>query len=112
MKKNDPFADLTATYIAELPERLTRIDRALDVVRTALAKSTVPNWKELTVLVHKLAGSAGIYGLPELSEIARSLEDELDAKTFDRLQPSATLARLAKWRDELQAAIQKRKAAA
>jgi len=64
----DPeLAALQAEYRASLPVKAGMVE----TLREA------GNWAELSVLAHQLAGSAGLYGFPEIQRAAAALEDSL-----------------------------------
>lgn len=70
--------ELRRRYREKLPEKLAELQQALELARQdsqklALAKS----------LAHRLHGSAGSYGLPELGEAAGRLEAELSLAADD-----------------------------
>ena len=77
--------DLKDAYIAELPEKVQKIMIEIDKVSVQLKKNAAPNTAELLILVHKLAGSAGTYGLQPISVLARDLEDQIVAERVQLL---------------------------
>ena len=93
---SDPVAEalreLRREYHAEAPARVAELERGL----AALAAGEEGAETGLTVLFHRLAGSGGAYGFPQVSATARQLERLL------RSEPHWTPARLA----EVQAGIQ------
>lgn len=60
-----PVDDLHSRYRKSLPEKLNQLD-------TAMSAGDVPT---LSKLAHKLRGSAGMYGLPSVSDAAGELEE-------------------------------------
>lgn len=75
--------DLANNYILAVPDKIQKICNAY--------LNLVVDWRkdrhdELLFLVHNLAGSAGTYGIPELSDLSRSVEIRLaelnDADAF------------------------------
>lgn len=52
--------------------------------------AAVEVWSEVRDLSHRLAGRAGMFGFPELSDLARELEEAIEAGV-----PSPELQRLA-----------------
>jgi len=61
----DPdFEDLVEWYVAEMPERLVRL-------QSLFAASS---WDDLRRVAHQIKGSAGSYGFPQLTPLAGRLE--------------------------------------
>jgi HPt (histidine-containing phosphotransfer) domain-containing protein len=93
---SDPVAaalrELRRGYHAEGPTRVAELQRGLAALRAGEDGAET----SLTVLCHRLAGSGGAYGFPQVSTVARELERLL------RSEPHWTPARLA----ELEAGIQ------
>jgi len=93
---SDPVAaalrELRREYHSAGPARVAELERGL----TALRAGEDGAETSLTMLFHRLAGSGGAYGFPQVSTIARELERLL------RSEPHWTPARL----DELQAGVQ------
>jgi len=93
---SDPVAEalreLRREYHAESPARVAELQRGL----AALSAGEDGAETGLTMLFHRLAGSGGAYGFPQVSVTARELERLL------RSEPHWTPARLA----EVQAGIQ------
>jgi len=93
---SDPVAaalrELRREYHAESAARIAELQRGL----AALAAGDEGAETDLTVLFHRLAGSGGAYGFPQVSTTARELERLL------RSEPHWTPARLA----EIQAGIE------
>jgi HPt (histidine-containing phosphotransfer) domain-containing protein len=65
----NPLEELKAEYRRELPQKLEKITVLWTARRVA----------ELHRALHTLAGSAGTFGLPELSAAAREAENYLEA---------------------------------
>lgn len=68
---------IRAAFIADLPNRATALRAAWDAARAS-------GWQpvsrhELHRLVHSLSGAGATFGLPELSERARALEERLQS---------------------------------
>lgn len=63
-------AELLAQFVAELPRRMTRMKEA----------STTGDLATLQHSAHQLKGSAAVYGLTEVSETARRIEQQADEK--------------------------------
>jgi HPt (histidine-containing phosphotransfer) domain-containing protein len=93
---SDPVAEalreLRREYQAESPERIAELSRTVE----ALAAGDEGAETALAVLLHRLAGSGGAYGFPQVSVTARELERLVQS------EPHWTPARL----DELRAGIQ------
>lgn len=64
---NDPLAPLRAKFLERCLE-----DEALLTGGDPAAPS-----EELRMAVHRLAGAAGVFGYPQISELARTLDDQL-----------------------------------
>lgn len=62
------FAQLGATFRAQLPERLAELRRLADS----------RSFDELRAVAHQLAGRGGTFGAPEISVAARALEESPD----------------------------------
>jgi len=69
----DRLRTLEANYRAALPARLAAIEQAWRLGRSGDAAALA----EFHGMAHRLAGSGGMYGLPALSEAARTLVDLL-----------------------------------
>ncbi|HYC31925.1 MAG TPA: diguanylate cyclase [Gemmatimonadales bacterium] len=67
---DDIFLDLQREYLAELPDRLDEIRRDI----AAFAAGDPDAAASLRTRFHRLAGSGGSYGFPELSTVAREAE--------------------------------------
>lgn len=63
-------------FATQLPARLQEAQQLLAACRAAPADGD--RLRELHRCIHKLAGSAGTFGMREVSEQARVIEDELD----------------------------------
>ena len=87
-------------YSRRLPEKLKEIDRACrDLSESDHAKERL---KKLHLLVHKLAGSAGTFGFPELGEEARKYDHLLKKLSLRELPlDDGALVLLAKLPDAL-----------
>jgi HPt (histidine-containing phosphotransfer) domain-containing protein len=64
--------ELFKGYILRLPEKLESIRSIVNSLHTDQDSGRVLN--QLHTLVHKLAGSAGTYGCPEVGKVARDCE--------------------------------------
>jgi HPt (histidine-containing phosphotransfer) domain-containing protein len=61
----DPdFADLVEWYVAEMPERVVRLQSLFAAAA----------WDDLRRLAHQIKGAAGSYGFPQLTPLAGRLE--------------------------------------
>ncbi|MCG0239211.1 MAG: Hpt domain-containing protein [Firmicutes bacterium] len=72
---SDPFAELRRQYRAEAASRAAFFAAAARALREAGAGGT--DLAALRQAAHRLAGSAGIYGFPEVGRKARALEEAL-----------------------------------
>lgn len=68
--------ELRRKYQAELPGRIAELAGAADVVAAASDKTI--GLRALMALAHKLAGSGGTFGLPELSRRAGAIEQSVE----------------------------------
>lgn len=81
----DAELKLKQKYIQNLPAKMAEIELYFDD----------KNIDKLQVAIHKLAGSAGMYGFSELSLMAADIEDFIVSKeTVDRLMLETQLQRL------------------
>ena len=67
---DEAFLALQREYLAELPARLDELRADVAAFRAGQAESAA----SLKTRLHRLAGSGGSYGFPEISEVARELE--------------------------------------
>lgn len=77
---NDPaleaaLRELRAEYLAAAPARLGELWSALDRVQNGDAEAL----SALRVLAHRLAGSGGGYGMPDVSTAARAADEHCKA---------------------------------
>jgi hypothetical protein len=63
---DEAYRDLQREYLSELPKALADLRRNIEAFRRGEDVSS-----ELKTGFHRLAGSGGSYGFPEISEIAR-----------------------------------------
>ena len=79
---NDPdLADLVTAFVAELPVRITAIQKAL----------TDSEHEQLRVLAHQLKGAAGGYGFPSITESAKASSRASRARpAWTRSKPAST----------------------
>ena len=61
---------LRAEYLAESPARLAELRKYIAAFRAGDSDAS----QTLIILFHRLAGSGGSYGFPEISEIGRTME--------------------------------------
>lgn len=64
------LAQLRREYVAESPARLQELRKDIAAFRAGEADAS----RSLSVRFHRLAGSGGSYGLPEISEVGREME--------------------------------------
>jgi HPt (histidine-containing phosphotransfer) domain-containing protein len=72
------FAELGATFRAQLPDRLAELRRLAGEGRL----------DELRAIAHQIAGRGGTFGAPEVTTAARRVEDAAEAElaaALDRL---------------------------
>jgi HPt (histidine-containing phosphotransfer) domain-containing protein len=79
---------LKEKYASRLGERIAEIERVWGGVKAAGGAEAVD---DLTRLVHKLAGSAGMYGQKPLGEAARTLETALEAEPAEAVSSDASV---------------------
>ena len=77
-------AQLTRQFIATLPEKRARFEASWNQVRAS--QWSPETLAQLRILAHKLAGSAGSYGLEELGALALSLDVALDSAVSSKEQ--------------------------
>jgi diguanylate cyclase (GGDEF)-like protein len=84
------FLELQREYVAELPARLAELRDDLDALRRGFDGAA----GTLRARLHRLAGSGGSHGFPEVSEIAREMERSLEAASVpeetEKLDQAAT----------------------
>ena len=90
------FGELQREYLAELPERLAELRRDI----AGFAEGHPDAAQSLRGRLHRLAGSGGSYGFPELSAIARELELWIAGSP-----PASESARLERGLERLSAAV-------
>ncbi len=74
---NDALAELRREYLFDAPGRLADLRKDVAAFRAGESDAVL----SLTRRFHKLSGSGGSYGFPEISELARSGERWLKAET-------------------------------
>lgn len=96
---NDALAELRREYLFDAPGRLAELRKDVAAFRAAESDAVL----SLSRRFHKLSGSGGSYGFPEISEIARGGERWLKTETPMPSDPAA--ARLEEIVDRLAAAF-------
>lgn len=96
---NDALAELRREYLFDAPARLAELRKDVAAFRAGEADAVL----SLTRRFHRLSGSGGSYGFPEISEIARSGERWLKTETPPPSEVAA--ARLGEIVDRLVAAF-------
>ena len=86
------FEKLRAEYRQSMPEKLARVEKLWTLVSGT--KSVGPPLRELCRELHTIAGSAGTFGLPQLSEAALAAENHLIASASIGEPERETMARL------------------
>jgi PAS domain S-box-containing protein len=71
----DGLARLKAEFAERLPGRLAEIESAKTALADASGEAQVAALKNLAGMAHKLAGSAGTFGYPDLGSAARAVND-------------------------------------
>ncbi len=77
--KKDDLGDrleaLKKSYMLQLDDRISALEGAcVSIIQSASAAEREGGLRSLLGLGHKLAGSAGTFGLPELSQVASKIE--------------------------------------
>ena len=76
---NDPEdAELVEYFLSELPSR----------VDTIIAAFSNDDFAELARVAHQLKGAGGSYGFPQITELARALEERADSADVDAVRQS------------------------
>jgi len=86
------FEKLRVEYRRGMPEKLARVEKLWALV--SASKSVGPPLKELCRELHTIAGSAGTFGLPQLSEAALAAETHLIASATVSEEGRQQMARL------------------
>ena len=86
------FEKLRVEYRRGMPEKLARVEKLWALV--SASKSVGPPLKELCRELHTIAGSAGTFGLPQLSEAALAAETHLIASATVSEKGRQQMARL------------------
>jgi UDP-N-acetyl-D-glucosamine dehydrogenase len=80
----ESLQNIMEDYRASIPNRLELLQILIDEIRK---KTTEKDLKELRLQVHKIAGSAGIYGYGEVSKICKEL-DQLLGQKIEQFDPT------------------------
>ena len=72
--KNDAMQELLEQYRKKLPEKIFHLRTLIGNLKSSSSQETL---KEIISAIHKLAGSAGTYGLMEISIECKKKEKEL-----------------------------------
>lgn len=101
------LGELIKKYKQELPDKAAAVDAEVAKIVNALENNQPADWSELQRLCHKLAGSSGTYGLAELSQLAREIEERITEKKITQLQPADALRELKGWNSRFDDEIRK-----
>ena len=71
---SDPLAELKASYLEKIGEKLEQIESSIANIQN---EGSDENLEALKKVVHKIAGSAGSYGFPEVTRLCKAKENEL-----------------------------------
>jgi HPt (histidine-containing phosphotransfer) domain-containing protein len=88
------YREIQARFVARTGEWLVEIRDAVDVLERSPADAEA--LARLTILFHRIAGSAGTYGLPRVSRLAD--EGELSCHTLETAGAEPAPEDLASWR--------------
>ncbi len=73
-KEKSSFQHLISDYQASIPDRLELLRSLINEIKKKPSEKTI---NELRLQVHKLAGSAGLYGYDEVSTVCKEFDDVL-----------------------------------
>lgn len=93
---------LKKNYIQNLPARIDEMKRLWHGIETT---QNADDLKELIIMMHKLAGSAGMYDAHEISDQARIIENALNEIKDNDYNPNNN-TRINAFYDELQRLVQ------
>lgn len=79
------LAQLRRNFIAQLPKRLAELQ---EVLQRWLSSEAAADLATVHRLAHNFTGSGATYGLPELSQVARVLEQELKTHVLTSMPPT------------------------
>ena len=68
--------ELQDLYISSFPQKIAIFKAQLEI----LQQPDEPDLEELRFAAHKIAGSAGSYGFPEISDLARAIDSSIKKK--------------------------------
>jgi HPt (histidine-containing phosphotransfer) domain-containing protein len=94
---SDDIGQVTRTFVESMPGKVREVQRALEEVVQQLGTRGEADWKQLHLLAHRLAGACGTYGFDELSELARHLEDGIQLKCLQGMDPKTAAVFLQRW---------------
>jgi UDP-N-acetyl-D-glucosamine dehydrogenase len=80
---SDIFGQLKEEYEKKIPEKLGNLATQVEIVN---GEKTEENIKDLRFMVHKLAGSAGTYGYPQVSVCCKEFEKEILEEDFSHAE--------------------------
>ncbi len=80
---NAVFEQLKEEYEKGIPEKLGNIESQVGKVH---GEESEENVKDLRFMVHKLAGSAGTYGYPQVSVCCKAFEKEIIEEDFSHAE--------------------------
>lgn len=82
------LAELRKRFAARAADDLRKLEQQAQLMRSDSADGNV--FADVCARLHRLAGSAGTFGFPELGEAARSLEKMLKAKAHSGASPEVS----------------------
>ena len=59
-----------------------------DIVGEMSAAAESEDWDTLQAVSHRLKGSGGSYGFPEITELAKKINDDVKTDYFDHIEQS------------------------
>ena len=69
--------ELLARYIESFPIKINKLTAELDKFDNVTEETSIYDFTDLRLIVHKLAGSAGSYGFSDIGSLASDLERRL-----------------------------------
>ncbi len=76
LNESPDLADLIEDFVKQFPELINELEHA----------HAKEDWVELNKLVHNLKGLGGGYGYPQISDIALTIEGDVQNNNFDSLK--------------------------
>ena len=76
--EDEEFQELLQEFIGMLPELVNEITTA----------AQREDWEALKAVSHRLKGSGGSYGFPQLTELARKINDDVKTAYFEHISKS------------------------